>query len=254
MQHPRDRFITVYGRKPVAEALADLSLEIDKVLIATQAWGEIIVEIEAAARARGIACSRVSAEQVNRISTNASQDQGVVADVLAPRQLDAADFFGVLDPRAPVAVLALDGITTPRNVGMVIRSAVAAGMDGIVLPRKGVSGLNPLVLKASAGTAFRAPLVKCGELSEALALAEAAGLALVGLEAEAKESLFGARRPRRALYLLGGETFGLSPDTRARLDHRYHLPMAPGIESLNVACAATLLCYAATGRLDPPRR
>jgi 23S rRNA (guanosine2251-2'-O)-methyltransferase len=246
--HPRDRFIPVYGRKPVLEALEDRRLRIDKLLVAKNARGAFLAEILQAARARGLEVQRVAARAVTRVSKNGRQDQGVVADVEAPQMDDVAHGLARLDPRAPATLLALDGVTTPGNVGLCLRSAVAAGVDGILLPRRGTSGLNPLVVKASAGLVFQAPILRCETLADGLAAARAHGLSLVGLAGEAALDLYAAELPRRAVYVLGNETEGLAAETRASLDLAVRIPMAPGVESLNVACAATLVAFEARRR------
>ena len=144
---PKDRFITVYGRNPVHEVLLDGDLHVDKVVIADGARGSGLREIQQAARRRGVEVQHASAERVKKLAGNGRQDQGVFADVVAPRMrpLEAALAEDAASLRA---VLVLDGVTTPANVGMILRSATAAGVDGIVVPRKGVASLDPLVVKA----------------------------------------------------------------------------------------------------------
>ncbi len=244
--HPRDRFITVYGRKPVAELLEDKalasSLAIDKLIVAEGARGEFVARILAAAQARGVEVTRASSKEVSRISKSGRQDQGVVADILAPAMQVIDDFFESRRGES-LSALALDGVTTPANVGLIIRSAVAAGIDGIVLPRRGSSSLNPRVIKASAGTIFKAPLVRCERIDDALSAAALHGVDVVGLDGSAPTSLFGAKLPRRALYVLGAESTGISRASRDAAMQCLRIPMANGIESLNVACASTLVSF-----------
>src|SRR5437879_9312829 len=120
---PKDRFVTVYGRKPVLEVLDDADLEVDKVILADTARGPAAGEILRAARARGVEVQRASAHRVQVLAGNGKQDQGVLADVVAPRMRLLTD---ALRERAPRTVLVLDGITTPANVGMIRRTATAA--------------------------------------------------------------------------------------------------------------------------------
>ena len=114
------------------------------------------------------------------------------------------------NPSTPARLLALDGITNPQNVGMIIRSAVAAGLDGLLYPRKGVAALGPLVIKASAGTVFRAPLILCDTLAPALEQLKTCGYKIATLEAAAPESLFSYDAQERMVFVLGGETSGVS--------------------------------------------
>ncbi|KAA2260956.1 RNA methyltransferase [Solihabitans fulvus] len=238
---PKDRFVTVYGRKPVLEALDDPDLAVDKVLLADNARGPAAREILEAADRRGVEVRRATAQRVKVLAGNGRHDQGVLADVVAPRMrpLSAA-----LDEDVPPrGVLLLDGITTPANVGMILRTATAAGIDGIVVPRKGVASIDPMVVKASAGVAFRAPVLRCGTAGEAAATLRAAGYPLFALDANARESLFEADLPERAAFVLGSETAGVTDPVREHVSGWVSIPMSAGVESLNVASAAAVLCF-----------
>ena len=192
---PKDRFVTVYGRKPVLEALSDARLEVDKVVIADTAHGSSMRDIVDAASQRGVPVSHASAHRVKVLAGNGKQDQGVLADVVAPRMRRLSDALA-----GPLGnVLVLDGITTPANVGMILRTATAAGVAGIVVPRRGVASIDPLVIKASAGVAFQAPILRCATAAEAGSALRAAGYPLFGLDASAPESIFTAALPARAI-------------------------------------------------------
>lgn len=237
---PKDRFITVYGRNPVHEVLLDPDLHVDKVVIAEGAHGSGIKEIQQAARRRGLTVQRASAERVKKLAGNGRQDQGVFADVVAPRMLplDVAIADGALR-----RVLVLDGITTPANVGMILRTATAAGMDGIVVPRRGVASIDPLVVKASAGVAFKAPILKAFTAEEAVRDLKRAGFRIVGLDAEGDDDIFAAHLPEPVAFVLGSETAGHGPEVAAEVDAWVSIPMTAGVESLNVAAAAAVVCF-----------
>jgi 23S rRNA (guanosine2251-2'-O)-methyltransferase len=234
---PKDRFVTVFGRKPVLEALADERLEVDKVVLADNARAPEILD---AAAGRGVRVERASAHRVKVLAGNGKQDQGVLADVVAPRMRRLTD---ALADSQLASVLVLDGITTPANVGMILRTATAAGIGGIVVPRRGVASIDPLVVKASAGVAFHAPVLRCYTAEEAAAALRSAGYPLYALDGAARTSLFDADLPRRAAFVLGGETDGVSPAVRQHVSGLVSIPMSGGVESLNVASAAAVLCF-----------
>ncbi|HET9138122.1 RNA methyltransferase [Actinophytocola sp.] len=240
--------MTVFGRKPVLEALGDERLAVDKVIVADSARGPAVREITDAAARRGVPVSRASAHRVKVLAGNGKQDQGVLADVVAPRMRRLAD---ALATGRPARVLLLDGITTPANVGMILRTATAAGVDGIVVPRRGVAGIDPLVIKASAGVAFHAPVLRCATAEEAAEALRAAGYPLFGLAADARRSIFTAELPERAAFVLGGETHGVGAEVRRQVTHWVSIPMATGVESLNVASAAAVLCFELVRRFHP---
>lgn len=240
---PRDAFVTVYGRKPVLEALTDPALPVDKVIAADRARGSSLDEIFAAAAARGVPVQRASAHRVKVLAGNGRHDQGVLADVVAPRMrpLDTALDAGL--GMGWAGVLVLDGLTNPGNVGMILRTATAAGLDGVVLPRRGVPAIDPLVVKASAGVAFHAPVLRAATAQQACHRLAEAGFAVLGLSGTGAASLYGTPSPRRVGYVLGNETSGLSDGVRRELTGWVSIPMTGGVESLNVASAAAVVCF-----------
>jgi 23S rRNA (guanosine2251-2'-O)-methyltransferase len=239
---PKDTFITVYGRRPVLEALDDSALRVDKVILADDQRGEPVRAILAAARSRGVPVQRASAHRVKVLAGNGRHDQGVLADVVAPRMAPVAEFVAGLAPGAGAAVLVLDAVTNPANVGMLLRSATAAGLDGVLLPRRGVPSIDPMVVKASAGVAFRAPVLRAATAAEGCAALRAAGFAIFGLDAGGG-SLLDAELPARVALVLGSETGGLTPDVRAECSGLLAIPMDGGVESLNVASAGAVAAF-----------
>jgi 23S rRNA (guanosine2251-2'-O)-methyltransferase len=238
---PKDTFITVYGRKPVLEALDDDRLRVDKVVLAEGLRGEPVREILAAARARGVPVQRASAHRVKVLAGNGRHDQGVLADVVAPRMAPVEEFLDDLPAGAPAAVLVLDAVTNPANVGMLLRSATAAGLDGVLLPRRGVPAIDPLVVKASAGVAFRAPVLRSATAAEGCAALRAGGFAVLGLDAASSDAL-----------VLGNETDGLSREVLAECDGTLAIPMHGGVESLNVASAGAVAAFELLRRRGAP--
>ncbi|MEU4667044.1 RNA methyltransferase [Amycolatopsis sp. NPDC023774] len=238
---PKDRFLTVYGRKPVLEALADDGLQVDKVILADTARGPAATEIQRAARDAGVPVQRASAHRVKVLAGNGKQDQGVLADVVAPRMRSLAAALD--DRRPPARVLLLDGITTPANVGMILRTATAAGLEGVIVPRRGVAALDPMVVKASAGVAFRAPVLRCGSAREAAEMLTEAGYSLYALSASGKSTVFDVALPQRAAFVLGGETEGVGAAVAELVTEWVSIPMPGDVESLNVSAAAAVLSF-----------
>lgn len=248
---PKDTFITIYGRKPVQEALDDADLRVDKVIIAEGLRGEPVRAIMDAARERGVPVQRASAHRVKVLAGNGRHDQGVLADVVAPRMAPVAEFLSALGPGAPAAVLVLDRLTNPANVGMILRSATAAGLDGVLLPRRGLPAIDPLMVKASAGVAFRAPVLRSATVEEGCTELAGAGFAIYGLDAGG-ESLLDAELPARVALVLGNETVGLSESVRPHLDGILAITMHGGVESLGVASAAAVAAFELARRRRGP--
>ncbi|MGQ0574730.1 MAG: TrmH family RNA methyltransferase [Pseudonocardia sp.] len=230
----------MYGRRPVLEVLDDPALRVDKVILADDQRGEPARAILAAARSRGVPVQRASAHRVKVLAGNGRHDQGVLADVVAPRMAPVEEFAAGAGERA--SVLVLDGVTNPANVGMLLRSATAAGLDGVLLPRRGVPSIDPLVVKASAGVAFRAPVLRAATAAEGCAALRAAGFGVFGLDAGGR-SLLDAALPPRVALVLGGETGGLSAEVAAACSGLLAIPMDGGVESLNVASAGAVAAF-----------
>jgi 23S rRNA (guanosine2251-2'-O)-methyltransferase len=242
----------------VLEALADPEIVIDKVLLATGAREQSAKDIVRAAQERGVRLERLAPERITRISRNGRHDQGVVADVRAPRMRTVQAYTAGLEPagrsgpdaggsddaRTREHVLVLDGVTNPANVGMILRTATAAGLRGVVLPHQGVPEVGPLVIKASAGVAYRASILRSVTAEDALQALQDAGFALFGLHGEPDATtIYDAKVPPRAAFVLGGETHGVTPQAARWVHEWLRIPMAGGVESLNVSSAATALAF-----------
>lgn len=243
--------LTVYGRNAVLEVLRDASLHCHALHLASSNRPTgVIAEIIAAADARDIEVKRHSREALARISKNGKQDQGVALDVICPAFATVEAFIADhANNPGRKRLLALDGISNPQNLGMIIRSAAAGAIDGIILARKGNAALGPLVIKASAGTVYKAPLLQCDDLAAALQQFRTHGARIYSLAAGARRSLFSLRESADAgatlsIFVLGNETGGVSASVRALADEELHIPMRNDVESLNVAVSASLIAYA----------
>ena len=227
---------------PVLEVLQDESLQVDKLIVADNARGDNLDRILSLARRRGVPVKEAPPHRVKMLAGNGKQDQGILADVVAPQMRTIGEFVDEL-PRGRCHVLVLDGVNNPQNVGMIIRTAAAAGLDGVVLPRVGSPGIDPLVIKASAGVAFHAPVIRCRTGAEAAEELSRAGFRVYGLAGGARTSLYAAGFPDRAAIVLGNETAGIGDDVAGWVDQWLSIPMAGGVESLNVATAAAVVSF-----------
>lgn len=244
--------ITVFGRHPVEAALRSEWAEVASVHGVRTLPPLERATLRQLCLEKSVPYEEISRPALDGITGAPRHDQGVAARVrmLRVMELDAliAETKG-RGARQPMRVLALDGVTNSQNVGMVVRSVVAAGFDGLLWPMKGQPWVNGLVVRAAAGAIFGCPIVLCDELAAGLALLQGAGFSSFGLDAGASQSLFELIPPHRAVFVLGSESRGLSPAVEALLDGRLSIPMSGPVESLNVAVAAGLVCYHARGLL-----
>ena len=232
------------GRKPVIEALHDQALSFDKILVSQSAKGPEIDTITGMAASRKVTIERVAEVKVTAVARSSRHHQGVVADVIAPQMQHLSDFCEKRRRGKDYAcsLIVLDRVHNPANVGMILRSATAAGIDGVVVPHKGTADIGPVAIKASAGVAFRASILRTEDTLEALAILEQHRFTLLGLDG-AGEPLFNTTLPERAAYIIGNESDGLSANAAAACDRLLSIPLDNGVESLNAAVAASLVAY-----------
>jgi 23S rRNA (guanosine2251-2'-O)-methyltransferase len=237
------QLLTIYGRKPVLEALQDRSLSFYKLHLAdSNKGGGIIAEIIGLAEQRQIDIEYHEKKALSRISRNGKQDQGVAADIRPGGYQDLTQYLETTAGK-PGRLIALDGITNPQNLGMIIRSVGAGYVDGLLIPKTGCAQLSPMVIKASAGTAFKTRIIHCEKLNPALQQLKDQGAQICTLSSHAKVSLFDFKPTRSVVYVLGNETDGVSKEVSGLSDQLLAIPMNNEVESLNVAVTAALIAF-----------
>ena len=242
--------IVVFGRHAVEAALDSEGVRVEHVAVLRSRPGPERDPLRKRCEARGVAYEEIGRPAMDAFTGAPRHDQGIAARV---RLLRIGEVDAVIaasrgrGARRPVRLLALDGVTNSQNVGMVVRSLVAAGFDGLLWPRVGQPWINGLVVRAAVGAIFECPIVLCDALPAGLGRLQGAGFRVLGLAAGASTTLFASEPPHRAVYVLGSESQGLSAEVEALLDDRLSIPMRAGVESLNVAVAAGLVCYHASG-------
>ncbi|WP_444958349.1 23S rRNA (guanosine(2251)-2'-O)-methyltransferase RlmB [Microbulbifer sp. ZKSA002] len=242
-----DSLLTIYGRKPVLEALEDLSVPVHKLhLASSNRRDQLIQRMETLAEERQIEIAYWDRKGLSRISKNSRQDQGVALDLALPHYGRAEDFLqkvAVPEHKNTYELLALDGITNPQNLGMIIRSACAGGIDGIILPKKGCAQIDPLVIKASTGTLFKTRILRCDKLAATLGEFREAGAQVCGLSSHAQTTLKEVSSKVSTIFVLGNETHGVSDAVAAQCNELVRIPMQNDVESLNVAVTAALISF-----------
>lgn len=236
------RMLTLFGRKPVLEALQDPGLKVHRLHLAqSNKPAAILEQMQIIARQRGVDIVMHDKAGLSRISKNAKQDQGVALDIDCEKFAQAEDLLR--DLPATFELLAVDNVTNPQNLGMIIRSVCASPCLGLLMPERGCAKLDALVIKASAGTLFKAPLFRCQNLAQTLVQLTDQGVDVYGLDAHAQHSLTDFTPGRRSVYVLGNETDGLSAPVRDACNSSLSIPMCNAVESLNVSVAASLLAF-----------
>ncbi|SFV68278.1 RNA methyltransferase, TrmA family [hydrothermal vent metagenome] len=236
-----DNIITIYGRNAVLEVLEDEAIQIHKLHFSDSnrrvAQLDKMVSI---AKKRNIEIAYHNKKALSRISKNAKQDQGVALDIVLEHALSEDEF---LEQYKSFRVIALDGILNPQNLGMIIRSSAGGDIDALILPTKNSAQITPLVIKASAGTLFKLPIIKSKNLIKTLEKFQNYNSKLFTLSSHASRSYRDEVYPNKTVFILGNESEGVSLEVEKLSDASISIPMRRGVESLNVAVTASLLAF-----------
>lgn len=229
----------LFGRRPVVESLR-AGQAIQRIYLTEGLDRSAAVdEIRRRAKQAGIPVAAVPRVEIDRLADGGNH-QGVVAHTARYRY---APFQDLLRGGAR-ALLFLDGITDPHNVGALIRTAGAAGFGGVVLPTRRSSGVTGAVRRVSAGATEVVPVARVANLATALEEAKGAGLWIVGLDAAAEADVWSSNLAEPPVGLvLGAEGKGLSQNVAAHCDGLVRIPMEGRIESLNVSVAGGIAMF-----------
>jgi 23S rRNA (guanosine2251-2'-O)-methyltransferase len=174
---------------------------------------------------------------------NGEQHQGVVARARLGKQYDESDLDKIVAESAKPFLLILDGVTDPHNLGACLRTADAAGIDAIVVPKDNSVALTPVVRKVASGAADLVPLVQVTNLARTLRQLQDAGVWIVGTAGEAQQSLYDCKMTGPVALVMGAEGKGMRRLTREHCDELIKLPMAGTVSSLNVSVATGICLY-----------
>ena len=239
--HAGDGPELLVGRNPVVEALRAKVPATALYVAQGVATDERVTEAVRLAGNRGLALLEVSRGELDR-RTNGALHQGVALQVPPYSYRELADVLSVADESATAPLLvALDGVTDPRNLGAVIRSAAAFGGHGVIVPERRSAGVTAVAWRASAGAAARVPVARVTNLVRALKQCQQEGLLVVGLDADGTTPLDGLDAASDAIVVVvGSEGRGLSRLVSETCDLTVSIPMSAGAESLNAAVAASV--------------
>lgn len=230
------------GRNPVLEALR-AGRTVDTLYLAEGLREAGVREIRRLARERGAVVQTVPRRRLDELFGD-SHHQGVVARVSPYAYWELDDLLERLQGRdEPAFVLVLDGIEDPHNLGAILRTGDAVGVDAVVIPKRRSVGLTPTVVKVSTGAAEYVPVVRVGNVARCLETLQQHGLWVVGGDA-AGDRLYTEVDYRVPVALvIGGEGKGLSRLVREQADFLVRLPMLGHVNSLNASVAAAVLMY-----------
>lgn len=236
----RDRDLpeTVVGRNPVVEALRAGVPATALYVAQGMSADDRVTEAVATATDRGIALLEVGRPELDRL-TNQAIHQGLALQVPPYTYAHPGDLLARASDSGRAALLvAVDGVTDPRNLGAIVRSAAAFGAHGVIVPERRSAGMTASAWRTSAGTAARIRVARCTNLVRTLKDLAEAGLMIAGLDADGSVDTDAFELATSPLVLVvGSEGRGLSRLTRTVCDVTVSIPMARQVESLNAAVA-----------------
>src|SRR6186713_971721 len=232
----------ICGINPVLEALAAGTRHFDRLLIVKGLRNQRVSEAIARASQQGIPLRFESRETLDRMAGGLSH-QGIMAVVSAKPVIDMETLLA--GARDPALVVVLDGVEDPRNLGAILRTAEAAGADGVLLPERHSAGLSETVSRASAGGLEHVKVARIGNLVQALEALKARGIWVVGFDAAGTERWDAVDLTKPVALVLGGEGRGIRRLVREHCDHLVSIPHFGHVSSLNVSVAAGIALYEA---------
>jgi 23S rRNA (guanosine2251-2'-O)-methyltransferase len=232
----------IVGRNPVIEALK-AEKQIDVIYVNKDAGGSINL-ICRMAKEQGIVIKQVSDTKLSYMSNGASH-QGVIASGACAEYVSIEDILAVSKNKGTQPfIIVCDEIEDPHNLGAIIRTAEAAGADGIIIPKRRSASLNQTVFKTSAGAASWLPVARVSNIAVALDMLKENGVWIYGTDADG-EDYTGTSLTGSIALVIGSEGNGIGRLVREKCDFLIKLPMLGKITSLNASVAAGIFMYEA---------
>ena len=247
----------VTGLRAVEQLLAADTAEVRRIYVEYRSANPRVAEILSTARMRGIEIQSANRARLQQIGGE-NRHQGVVAEVARSTVLDEAGLRQLVERRleypghGKLLLLVLDGVQDPHNLGACLRTADAAGVDAVVVPRHSAAGLGPTVSKVAAGAAEHLPFAQVANLGRVLDWLHDYGVTVYGTSDKSEFSLYDSNFDRPLALVMGREETGLSRAVASRCDVVLSLPMAGAVSSLNVSVATGVCLFEVLRQRRPP--
>jgi len=234
--------LVIFGINPVLEKLKSSPEQVFELVIVKGRESPRLNSVIEEARRLDLPVHYVDARKLNFL-TGGGLHQGVAANTAPFSYFPFTDLLQALATVDQERILVLDGLTDPRNFGALLRCADAAGVQHVVIPKDRSVGVTPVVVKSSAGAANYLKIYRVSNLSRAVQALKEAGCWVMGLDANAPESIYDRHYPEKVAVILGSEGAGLRPLIRRECDFLVSIPMSGKVSSLNVAVAGGICLY-----------
>jgi 23S rRNA (guanosine2251-2'-O)-methyltransferase len=233
----------IYGIHAVEEALRSRGRAFEYVAVARDRKDAKLQRIVTACRAAGVAVRFEDRDQLTRVARTQTH-QGVVA-VAAQKKYEDVDDILAAKRGEHHFLIVLDGVEDPHNLGALLRTADAAGVDGVVIPERRAVGVNATVVKASAGASEHVPVAKVTNIARTLEEIKERNIWTVGLDERGTQTYDQVDYKMDCAIVLGAEGHGLHELVRKKCDFLVSIPMLGKVPSLNVSVAGAVVMYEA---------
>jgi len=230
------------GRNPVLEALRS-GRSINRILVSKGEKEGSIKHIIALAKQKHIVIQEIDRTKLDAMSETKSH-QGIIALAAAKDYVSVDDILkAAADSGRPPFIVILDEITDPNNLGSILRTSNAAGVHGVIIPKRRAIGLTSAVSKASAGAIEYVPVARVTNLVQTIEYLKKQNIWVVGTDASAERPYFDHDLTGGIALVIGSEGEGMSRLVREACDFTVNIPMAGEISSLNAAVAGAIVMY-----------
>jgi 23S rRNA (guanosine2251-2'-O)-methyltransferase len=242
----KSRYVT--GLRAVEQLMASRSAEVRRICAEYQTANPRVQALIDKANNLGIEVQAANRPRLKQISGEV-RHQGIVAEIRRSTALDEAGLRSLVEERlqasddSQLLLLLLDGVQDPHNLGACMRTADAAGVDAIIVPRHGAAGLGSTVSKVAAGAAEALPFASVGNLGRVLGWLKDYGVSVVGTSDKGTRSLYDTDLDRPVALVMGREHSGLGKRIEGLCDELVSLPMHGAVSSLNVSVATGICLY-----------
>lgn len=232
--------ISIYGKHAVRDACVLHAASVRMVYLADTVDAVIRSEI----KSTGVPIERLDPKKLPSDVPHDAVHQGCVASVVLEKLMQRYEsFMDLNEVTDDTAFVLLGEVQDPHNVGAIIRSAAAFGISAVLIPEHRQAQLTGSVIKASAGMAFRIPLITIGNVNHTIADLKKRGCWVYGLAGEATQSVADEGFEKPSVFVLGNEGDGIREKTLEHCDILLRIPISKDTESLNASVASALVCY-----------
>ena len=233
----------IYGIHPVEEALKAFRPQIEKIFIGAEKPGPALQKIVELAAQKRVATIFTSGKHLEQMA-GGGVHQNVVAIVGEIPYATIEEILSCWKEEGTKALfLILDGIQDPQNLGAIIRTASASGVNGIIIPKDRAVGITPAVVKASAGAAAIIPVARVVNISNTVEILKKEGIWIYGAAGEARDLIFRLDFDVDLAVVIGAEEKGIRPFVKRNCDRLFSIPMKGPVSSFNASVSGGMILY-----------